>query len=105
MRGLVRISRCTASQIGSGGIFSIGSTGTTSGSVRGHVVGDEAHAQAGAHRLPVGDQVVGAKREASRATGKPKPAKPRRMVFVAVAADQVVLQQVGGWRGVPRRRR
>lgn len=33
MRGLLRISRCTVSQIGSGGIFSMGSRGLTCGSV------------------------------------------------------------------------
>ena len=69
---LPRISRCTASQHGSGGICSIGSSGTTPGQCAQVVVGDEA--DAGAGRAPAGRRPPG-RRCAARMLAR-RPAGP-----------------------------
>ena len=88
------ISRCTVSHIGMGGIFSAGSCSETTPRIgAGSEIGEKADAQPGAHRSPYASGRR-AKGERVRRHRVAQCSESCRMAWFAVAAPQIVLQQI-----------
>jgi len=91
------------SQIGSGGIFSIGSD--QSAIAARAVIGHEADADSGAHGLPVGDEIVGAKGKDFLVARWPNAVKRCRMASSWSPPTRSWVSRSAGSLGAPRRRR